>query len=75
MPLLTTRRHSGVSMHAVRFYFDGEVLRETQTPAEVGMEDGDVIDASVELSAMNSSSTVERFDTPAQVESTGRKYR
>ena len=40
-------------MHAVRFYFDGEVLRETQTPAEAGMEDGDVIDASVELTSLD----------------------
>ena len=30
-----------------RFLFDGERIRETQTPEELGMEDGDMIDAMV----------------------------
>ena len=32
----------------VRFLFDGERLRDTQTPKEVGMENGDQIDVVVE---------------------------
>ena len=39
---------AGVSMRAVRFHFDGERLRETQTPSELDMEDGDAIDVSME---------------------------
>ena len=35
-------------MQAVRFHFDGERLRETQTPSELDMEDGDAIDVSME---------------------------
>jgi len=38
----------GVSMQSVRFLFDGQRLREQQTPAELDMEDGDVIDVMVE---------------------------
>mmetsp|Transcript_26318 Transcript_26318/g.61406 ORF Transcript_26318/g.61406 Transcript_26318/m.61406 type:complete len:94 (+) Transcript_26318:84-365(+) len=38
----------GVAMSSVRFLFDGQRLRETQTPAELDMEDGDVIDVMVE---------------------------
>jgi small ubiquitin-related modifier len=45
---LTHRRRAGVSMQAVRFHFDGERLRETQTPSELDMEDGDAIDVSME---------------------------
>ena len=35
-------------MQEVRFHFDGERLRETQTPSELDMEDGDAIDVSME---------------------------
>ena len=35
-------------MQAVRFHFDGERLRESQSPEELEMEDGDCIDVSVE---------------------------
>ena len=45
---LTHRHRAGVSMQAVRFHFDGERLRETQTPSELDMEDGDAIDVSME---------------------------
>ena len=38
----------GVSIHAVRFLFDGERIRENQTPRELEMEDGDVIDVVLE---------------------------
>merc|ERR1712137_1047291 len=38
----------GVSMQSVRFLFDGQRLREQQTPSELDMEDGDVIDVMVE---------------------------
>ncbi len=35
----------GANLETVRFLFDGEYLRPDQTPADVGMEDEDVIDA------------------------------
>ena len=35
-------------MQAVRFHFDGSRLRESQTPSELDMEDGDSIDAMME---------------------------
>ena len=41
-------QRQGVSMAAVRFHFDGERLRESQTPGELDMEDGDAIDVSME---------------------------
>ena len=38
----------GVSTNSVRFLFDGNRINETQTPAQLDMEDGDVIDVMVE---------------------------
>ena len=38
----------GVQLRAVRFLFDGERINDTQTPAELGLEDGDSIDAVME---------------------------
>ena len=35
----------GVDRQTVRFLFDGERLRGTQTPDDVDMEDGDAIEA------------------------------
>ena len=32
-------------LHQLRFLFDGQRLRETQTPDDLEMEDGDAIDA------------------------------
>lgn len=31
--------------NAVRFMFDGSPIQESQTPADLDMEDGDVVDA------------------------------
>ena len=41
-------QRQGVNLNAVRFLFDGERLRESQTPESLEMEDGDVIDVMVE---------------------------
>lgn len=41
-------QRQGVAMGSVRFLFDGARLNETQTPKELDMEDGDVIDVMVE---------------------------
>ena len=41
-------QRQGVDMQAVRFLFDGARLRETHTPDDVDMEDGDAIDVMVE---------------------------
>jgi small ubiquitin-related modifier len=38
----------GVSPGTVRFLFDGERILETATPTDLGMEEGDEIDAMVE---------------------------
>lgn len=38
----------GVSSNSVRFLFDGNRINETQTPQQLEMEDGDVIDVMVE---------------------------
>ena len=38
----------GVPMGAVRFLFDGNRIHEAQTPRDLDMEDGDVIDVMVE---------------------------
>ena len=38
----------GVNLQSVRFLFDGERIRETQTPGELGIEDGDAIDVVME---------------------------
>ena len=45
----------GVSMSAVRFIFDGTDINETQTPAQLDMEDGDVIHVEVRQAASSSS--------------------
>ncbi|KOO25562.1 poly ADP-ribose polymerase 14 [Chrysochromulina tobinii] len=37
-------QRQGVAMESVRFLFDGNRIRENQTPNEEGMEDGDSID-------------------------------
>ena len=41
-------QREGLPFDGVRFLYDGERLLPTQTPAELGMEDGDEIDALVE---------------------------
>ena len=38
----------GVSLRAVRFLFDGERIREDQTPKDLGLEDQDSIDVVME---------------------------
>merc|ERR1712086_442084 len=38
----------GVATNSVRFLFDGNRINETQTPAQLDMESGDVIDVMVE---------------------------
>ena len=38
-------QRQGVHLHQLRFLFDGQRLRETQTPDDLEMEDGDAIDA------------------------------
>ena len=38
----------GVAPNSVRFLFDGQRINATQTPQELEMEDGDVIDVMVE---------------------------
>lgn len=45
----------GVSMSAVRFIFDGTDINETQTPAQLDMEDGDMIHVEVRQAASSSS--------------------
>mmetsp|Transcript_7211 Transcript_7211/g.14747 ORF Transcript_7211/g.14747 Transcript_7211/m.14747 type:complete len:96 (-) Transcript_7211:275-562(-) len=40
-------QRQGVEMASVRFLFDGNRIRETQTPSELDMEDGDSIDVVV----------------------------
>lgn len=40
------RKHGAAK--GVRFFFKGDVLNGNQTPKELGMEDGDVIDVMVE---------------------------
>lgn len=41
-------QRQGVTMASVRFLFDGHRLSPNQTPKDVDMEDGDVIDVMVE---------------------------
>lgn len=38
----------GVQLRQVRFLFDGERIREEQTPQQLGLEDGDSIDVVME---------------------------
>ena len=37
-------RRQNMSLHAVRFRFDGEPVREVDTPETMSMEDGDAIE-------------------------------
>ena len=37
-------RRQNMSLHAVRFRFDGEPVREVDTPQTMSMEDGDAIE-------------------------------
>ena len=39
---------NGISPRSVRFLFDGERINPNQTPADLDMEDNDVIDVMVE---------------------------
>ena len=39
---------NGVAQNSVRFLFDGNRINGSQTPQELDMEDGDVIDVMVE---------------------------
>eukprot|EP01017_Pseudomicrothorax_dubius_P010846 TRINITY_DN1393_c0_g1_i1.p1 TRINITY_DN1393_c0_g1~~TRINITY_DN1393_c0_g1_i1.p1 ORF type:complete len:106 (-),score=26.77 TRINITY_DN1393_c0_g1_i1:198-515(-) len=41
-------QRQGVNMQNVRFLFDGDRIAETQTPDQLGMENGDEIDVVVE---------------------------
>jgi len=41
-------QREGVTMQSVRFLFDGARINPNQTPKELDMEDGDVIDVMVE---------------------------
>lgn len=38
-------QRQGVSVGAIRFLFDGRRIQPDQTPKDLGMEDGDIIDA------------------------------
>ena len=38
----------GVTMGSVRFLFDGNRINDMQTPSQLEMEDGDIIDVMVE---------------------------
>ena len=38
----------GVQLRAIRFLFDGERIKETDTPKDIGLEDGDSIDVVME---------------------------
>ena len=39
---------SGIARRQVRFLFDGQVIKETDTPESLGVEDDDQIDAAIE---------------------------
>ena len=41
-------QRQGVNLNAVRFLFDGNRINPSQTPEQLEMEDGDVIDVMVE---------------------------
>uniref|UniRef100_A0A7S3B187 Ubiquitin-like domain-containing protein n=1 Tax=Haptolina ericina TaxID=156174 RepID=A0A7S3B187_9EUKA len=41
-------QRQGVALASVRFLFDGTRINEHQTPSDLDMEDGDVIDVMVE---------------------------
>lgn len=40
-------QRNGMSIHNIRFLFDGNRIHENQTPTDLDMEDGDVIDVVV----------------------------
>ena len=42
--MLTYCRRIGVSLESMRFYFDGERIKGTDTPSNLEMEDGDFMD-------------------------------
>ena len=44
--------HQGISTNSVRFLYGGNTIHGAQTPAMLGMEDGDVIDALVEIDGL-----------------------
>lgn len=44
----TVERQRGVSQGTYRFHFDGQRLQHDQTPADVGMKEGDTIDCLME---------------------------
>ncbi|KEG12684.1 small ubiquitin protein [Trypanosoma grayi] len=46
-------KKQGISRSSVRFLFDGSPIDESKTPADLGMEDDDVIDAMVEQTGGN----------------------
>ena len=41
-------QRQGVNLNAVRFIFDGSRINSSQTPEDLEMEDGDVIDVMME---------------------------
>ena len=41
-------QRNGYHSKSVRFIYEGERIKETDTPAALGMEDGDEIDAMIE---------------------------
>ena len=41
-------QRQGVNVHSIRFLFDGNRINGRQTPEDLEMEDGDIIDAMVE---------------------------
>ena len=43
-----SRKKKTVQANTTRFMFDGERINQEQTPADLGLEDGDQIDAMVE---------------------------
>ena len=47
-PLSQKKKNLPVQANATRFVFDGARIDEAQTPASLGLEDGDQIDAMVE---------------------------
>ena len=44
--------HLGISTNSVRFVYDGNTIHGAQTPAMLGMEDGDVIDSLFEVDGL-----------------------
>ena len=38
-----------VSVKSIRFSFDGDIIKDSDTPSSLGLEDDDLIDAKVRL--------------------------